>query len=168
MGTRRVLEVCLVLAELLLFAFPGALGQNTSDLDRIASALGENDFPRALELVRPALAAAPANAQLWAMQGVAYVGVGQKKEGLASFLKSLNFAPNYLPALEGAIQIEYEAGSKRAIPLLERMLRLRPTDSVSRGMLAVLEYQQGDCAAAAPQFEKAGTLFASQPTALHA
>ena len=128
MGKRRVVEVCLVLAELLLFAASGALGQNRSDLDAIASALAKNDFSRALELVRPALAAAPTNAQLWAMQGVACVGVGQKTEGLASFQKSLNIAPNYLPALEGAIQIEYEAGSKRAIPLLQRMLRLRPAD----------------------------------------
>jgi tetratricopeptide (TPR) repeat protein len=168
MGKRRVLEVCLVLAELLLFCVPGAFGQNKSNLDAIASALRENDFSRALELLGPALATAPTNAQLWAMQGVAYAGVGQKKEGLASFQKSLNLAPNYLPALEGAIQIEYEAGSKRAIPLLERMLRLRPDDSVSHGMLAVLEYQRGDCAAAATQFEKAGTLFDSQPSALHA
>jgi tetratricopeptide (TPR) repeat protein len=165
MGKRGVLEVCLVL---LLFSVPGASGQHKSNLDAIASALGENNFSKALELVRPALTAAPTNAQLWAMQGVAYVGVGQKTEGLASFQKSLSIAPNYLPALEGAIQIEYEAGNKRAIPLLQRMLRLRPTDSVSHGMLAVLEYQQGDCAAAATQFEKAGTLFDSQPTALHA
>ena len=35
-------------------------------------------------------------------------------------------------------------------------------------MLAVLEYQQGNCAAAVAHFEKAASLFDSQVQALHA
>ncbi|HSB77062.1 MAG TPA: tetratricopeptide repeat protein, partial [Terriglobales bacterium] len=54
------------------------------------------------------------------------------------------------------------------IPLIERVLRQRPGDRTGHGMLAVLEYQQGNCAAAVPHFEKAGSLFASQVSALHA
>jgi Tfp pilus assembly protein PilF len=34
-------------------------------------------------------------------------------------------------------------------------------------MLAVLEYQQGNCAASIEQFEKAGSIFDSKPSALH-
>jgi tetratricopeptide (TPR) repeat protein len=87
---------------------------------------------------------------------------------LASFRGALKISPDYLPALQGAIQIEYEAGDSAAIPLLKRVLRLRPGDVTSHGMLAVLEYQQGDYAAAAAHFERAGGLFDSKPSALHA
>jgi tetratricopeptide (TPR) repeat protein len=145
-----------------------ALAGQTVKPAPIASALKDRNFPKALELLEPALKAAPRNPELWAMQGTAYAGEGAKKRALASFQKSLEFAPDYLPALEGAIQIEYEAGSKGAIPLLERMLRLRPADAVSHGMLAVLEYQEGNCEIATTHFEKTGTLFDAQPTALHA
>ena len=48
------------------------------------------------------------------------------------------------------------------------LLRLRPADQTSHGMLAVLEYQQGNCAAAVIHFEKAGALFDSRPDGLHA
>jgi len=144
-----------------------AMGQN-SGLDAIRSALGEKQFPRALGLLGPALRVSPDSSELWAMQGTAYAGEGEKKEALRSFQRSLKISPNYLPALEGAIQIEYEAGSKDAIPLLRRMLLFRPADAISHGMLAVLEYQEGNCVAAAADFEKVGTLFDAQPTALHA
>ena len=95
-------------------------------------------------------------------------GQGQKKEALTSFHKALKISPDYLPALHGAIQIEFENGSPAAIPLLQRVLRFHPDDSTSHAMLAVLEYQRGNCAAAAGHFEKAGTLLDSQLDALHA
>jgi len=121
-----------------------------------------------LELSRDALKKYPGNAQLWAMQGAAYSGQGQNKPALDSFRAALKISPDYLPALKGAIQIEYEGGNKDAIPLLQRVLRARPSDQISHGMLAVLEYQQGNCAAAVIHFEKAGALFESRPEGLHA
>lgn len=158
---------CRFLAIALLFALQAyAVGQGAAD--PIAAALRDNDFKKALELLRPALQASPGNAELWAMQGVAYAGEGNRKEALSSFQKSLKITPNYLPALKGAIQIEFDKGDKEAIPLLQRVLRSRPGDTTSHGMLAVLQYQQGNCKEAAAHFEKAGTLFDSQPSALHA
>jgi tetratricopeptide (TPR) repeat protein len=146
-----------------------ATAQNAvAGFEPIASALRSHEFQKALELIRPALQASPRNAQLWAMRGAAYGGEGYKKEALASFHNALKISPDYLPALEGAIQIEYEAGDAAAIPLLQRVLRLRPADTTSHGMLAVLEYQQGNCGAAVSHFEKAGTLFDSKVSALHA
>ena len=102
------------------------------------------------------------------MQGAAYAGEGHNTEAVVSFRRALTISPDYLPALQGAIQIEYASGSKEAIPLLQRILRLRPADRTSHGMLAVLEYQQENCAAAVVHFEKAGELFDTQPSALHA
>src|ERR1700685_138547 len=134
----------------------------------IASALQNREFQKALDLTHSVLQASPGNSQLWAMKAEAYAGQGRTKEALASFHAALKISPDYLPALRGAIQIEYDAADPAAIPLLKHMLRLRPADAISHGMLAVLEYQQGDCAAAAPQFEKAGALFDSKASALHA
>jgi tetratricopeptide (TPR) repeat protein len=139
-----------------------------NQVDAVVEALRARDYSKALELLKPALQASPGNAELWAMQGAAYAGEAHKTEALASFQKALKISPDYLPALEGAIQIDYENGSTEAIPLLERVLRLRPSDQTSHGMLAVLEYQQGNCVAAIPHFEKADGLFDSQASALHA
>jgi len=164
---RPARTTCFLLASVFLACC--AFAQNPEDrLSQIASALQNKEFQQALDLLHPALQASPGNAQLWTMQGVAYAGVGRKKEALASFHSALKISQDYLPALKGAIQIEYEGGSLDAIPLLERVLRLRPDDSTSHAMLAVLEYQQGNCAAAVGHFENAGALFDSQIGALHA
>jgi len=134
----------------------------------IVTALREEQYGQALHLLEPMLKQYPANAQLWTMQGVAYEGSGRKKEALASFRRALKIAPDDIPALQKAAQIEYDAGDPQGIPIIEHLLRLRPEDRTSHGMLAVLEYQQGNCDAAAAHFEKAAPLFDSQLPALHA
>jgi len=131
----------------------------------IAAALREQQFEHALELLGPALRESPRNPQLWAMQGVAYAGENKNKEALSSFHEALQISPDCLPALQGAAQIEYAAGNRAAIPLIERVLRLRPGDPTGHAMLAVLEYQQGNCAAAVGHFEKAEALLASKVSA---
>lgn len=167
----RAIRMHLFLAPICLLVFfvssalPQAGGNQSSE---IVTALRNKDFRRALALLKPALQAFPGNSELWAMQGAAYAGEGHTKEALDSFRSALKISPDYLPALQGAIQIEYDAGNPAAIPLLRRVLRLRPSDSTSHGMLAVLEYQQGDCRDAVVQFDKAGALFDSQSKGLHA
>jgi tetratricopeptide (TPR) repeat protein len=157
------------LGVFLAFASLFALTQNVAPpTDAIGEALRAGDYPRALEMLKRALTASPGNPELWAMQGAAYAGESRNAEALTSFQKALKVSPDYLPALEGAIQIEYESGNKEAIPLLKRVLRLRPSDQTSHGMLAVLEYQQGNCIDAVTHFEKVATLFDSKPPALHA
>lgn len=166
-GKLPIRKTSIILASVLFLSY--GFGQTAEDrIGPIASALQSKQFEKALELLRPALQRSPGNAQLWSMQGVAHAGEGHKKEALASFHNALKISPDYLPALEGAIQIEYEGGNPAAIPLLQRVLRHRPSDATSHAMLAVLQYQQGDCAAAAGHFEKAGALFDSQLEGLHA
>ncbi len=160
-------KTCIILISILLLR--SAFAQTAADqIGLITSALRNQDFAEALVLLGPRLQRSPRNAQLWTMQGVAYAGEGHSTEAVVSFRRALTISPDYLPALEGAIQIEYASGSKEAIPLLQRILRLRPADRTSHGMLAVLEYQQENCAAAVVHFEKAGELFDTQPSALHA
>lgn len=160
-------NTCLVLASLLLVF--GAFARNAADrFAPIASALQNGEFGKALELLRPALQTDPGNPQLWAMQGTAYAGEGHKNKALASFHNALKISADYIPALEGAIQIEFERSDPAAIPLLQRMIRLRPEDATSHAMLAVLEYQRGECISAVPQFAKAGAIIDSQLAGLHA
>jgi tetratricopeptide (TPR) repeat protein len=160
-------NIRLILVAILLLGC--AFAQNRDDwFAQIISAIDNKEFERALALLGPALKASPGNAELLAMQGFAYAGEGHNKEALDSFLRALQKSPDNYPALKGAIQIEFEDSNPAAIPLLQRMVRLRPADTTGHAMLAVLEYQQGNCAAAVPHFEKSGTAFDSQLEGLHA
>lgn len=136
--------------------------------NRVASELRDGNNAKALELLSIALRKYPGDAQLWIMQGVAYSRQEQKKEALAAFRHALKIVPNAIPALEGAAQIEFEDADPRGISHLEHLLKLRPEDTTSHGMLAVLEYQQGNCDKALPHFEKAEAIFQSHADALHA
>jgi tetratricopeptide (TPR) repeat protein len=134
----------------------------------VSAALRARDFDKAVELSRSALQREPNNPQLWTLQGIAFASKGDNQQALAAFQQGLKIAPNNIAALAGAAQIHYQAGSQRAVPLLNRLLQLRPEDPTAYAMLAVLEYRQGNCTAAATHFEKAGQLVDSQVDALHA
>ncbi|HMI53642.1 MAG TPA: tetratricopeptide repeat protein [Candidatus Saccharimonadales bacterium] len=134
----------------------------------ISSALGAKEYDKALELCRAALRAAPRNPQLWTLQGVAFASKGDSKEALVSFQRALRISPSNVAALAGAAQIEYQSGDQSAVPLLNKLVQLRPGDPTAHAMLAVLQYQKGDCRAAVGNFEKADVLLDSQLDALHA
>src|SRR5580700_12044227 len=132
----------------------------------ITSALRAGQYDEALKLLQRELAHSPQSSQLWTLRGMANSGKGDKKEALVAFRHALSISPDYLPALEGAAQIEYESGGKDAATLLEHVLRVRPQDPTSHAMLAVLAYRKGDCATAVKHFEQSGPLIDSQPGAL--
>jgi len=157
-----------ILFSVVLFLPLLVCAQNAANRDAIASALQGQDYHKALQLLSPALQEWPQDPQLWTMQGAAYAGEKRQQEALSSYYRALQLAPDYLPALQGAAQIEYDAGSSKAVPLIQHVLRLRPSDTTGHAMLAVLEYQEGNCATAVHHFEKAGTLFDSRPSGLHA
>ena len=155
------------LAILFGMLFSAAFGQAVNDqVSAITSALRGGEFEKALQLIRPALQESPKNPQLWMLQGLAHAGSGNQKAALASYQNALKIVPDYLPALEGAAQLEYEAGNPSAVPLLQHVLRLRPNDQTSHAMLAVLAYKKRDCAAAVQHFAQSGSLLDSQPGAL--
>jgi len=141
--------------------------QTTTDrVGLVTSALRAGQFVKALQILQPELEKDPKNTQLWALRGIALSGKGDKKEALGAFRHALGISPDYLPALEGAAQIEYEDGGKDAVALLQHVLQLRPNDPTSHAMLAVLAYRRGDCASAVAHFEQSGSLAESQPGAL--
>ncbi len=142
-------------------------GQTTSqDINAITSALRGREFDKALQLLQPALQEFPKSPQLWMLKGLAYAGKGNQKDALASYQSALKYSPDYLPALEGAAQLEYDAGNASAIPLLQHVLRLQPSDPTSHAMLAVLAFKKHDCGTAAPHFAQSGAIIDSQAGAL--
>lgn len=151
-----------LLAGFLIF-LSSAFGQSSREqVESITAALGAGEFQKALELLGPALQESPRNPQLWTLQGLALSGDKHEKEALAAFRNALKISPEYLPALEGAAQLEYQASSQDAVPLLQHLLRLRPSDPTTHAMLAVLAYRRGDCATAVPHFNQGGSLVDSQ------
>src|SRR5580658_2628222 len=79
-----------------------------NSLDPVRAALRARDFDKAIELTKSALKQSPNNDQLWTLQGIAYVSKGDSKDALVSFQQALKIAPNNVPALEGAGQIQYQ------------------------------------------------------------
>lgn len=161
---RHVYFVIILLAQ----AVVAAAQSEKETVDSILSALRNNEPARALQLIRPVLQESPGNPQLWMLQGLAYLQTGDRKSALASYQSALKISPDYLAALEGAAQLEYEAGSSSAVPLLEHVIRLRPHDSTAHAMLAAMAAKSGDCATAVSNFAESGLALDGQPEALRA
>ncbi|HET7105129.1 MAG TPA: tetratricopeptide repeat protein [Terracidiphilus sp.] len=156
---------------LLLTGLPGvahAQPRQQQIVSEVSEALRHQDFDRALATLQSALQTSPDNPQLRVLQGIAYSGKGDRRSALASYQRALKSAPDYLPALEGAAQLEYEAGNAGAIALLERVLMQRPNDATAHAMLGSAAARQGDCKTAVTHFAGSGAVLESQPEAMHA
>jgi tetratricopeptide (TPR) repeat protein len=97
---------------------------------------------------------------------MALAGTGNVKHALSAYQRALKLAPNYLPALEGAAQSEFQMGHETARPLILRILAQRPEDPVSHAMLGVLDYKEKNCLDSVTHFQKAAAVIAAQPVAL--
>lgn len=164
-----MLRACLGLAIVALGCQLAAFAQTAENpIPPITSALQARDYNKAVELSRTALRTYPQNAQLWTLNGIALASKGDGKDALVAFQKALKIAPDNLAALAGAAQLEFESGNPGAATLLNHLVQLRPDEPTAHAMLAVLDYRKGNCAAAAPHFEKAGELLDTQIDGLHA
>jgi len=144
------------------------LGQSVSanPIAAIQEALQAKDFAQGLQLATSELRRSPRDAKLWALQAIAFSGLGKDREALAAYDRSLGISPNYLPALEGAAGLEFKAGSPHAILRLNRILEQLPNDPTSHAMLGVLAYKQHDCQTAVKHFAKSSQIISAQPAAL--
>jgi tetratricopeptide (TPR) repeat protein len=156
------------LAFILTFvpAFGGWAQSAPSITQSIGSAIRAGQFDHALELARQALKTAPNDVPVLTLEALAFKGLGQEQNALAAFHRALQLSPDYLAALEGAAQLEYAAGSDRAIPLLDHLLKLRPNEPTAHAMRAVMAWKHRDCETAVLHFEKGLPVAASQPDAL--
>jgi len=169
---RRIAGRCWSAVALIIVIASGA-ARNASagtggQVDVITEALRARDYERAIALTREALKASPNDAQIWTLQGIALSRKGDSTGALAAYRHALSLSPDYIPALEGAAQLQYQAGNREAVPLLTHLLQLRPGDPTSHAMLAVLEYREGHCESAVVHFAGAGALLDAELDALHA
>lgn len=133
-----------------------------ADKQSIISELKAGQYEEAQNMIREALKRHPEDASLWTLNGFALSHLGKKKEASASYRHAIEISPDYLPALEGEAQLEYQASDQHAVVILKKILGIRPDDETSHGMLAELAFQRGDCKAAANEFEQSRKLIFSQ------
>lgn len=151
---------------------PAAAGQapqtadTTSDRAAVVAALrgGQNDA--ALGLVDRALERAPEDPQLWALKGVALTALSREPEALAAYRRAVSIDDRYVPALQGAAEIEYRARRPEAGPTLERLIAVDPENEVAHGMLGALAFDRRDCRAAVAHFEQGGDVVNGSAAAL--
>jgi tetratricopeptide (TPR) repeat protein len=122
----------------------------------------------ALRICGEMLRANPQSYKVWTLRAVALEQSGKPEEALAAYRHALKLSPDYLPALEGAAQLQYKANSAQALPLLRHIVVLQPSNSTAHAMLGVIEFRQLSFAPAANDFEAAESVLGSQPAALMA
>jgi tetratricopeptide (TPR) repeat protein len=127
-----------------------------------------HSYDQALQLTKAELNQAPKDFKLWTIEGIIFSLQNSRSDALAAFDKALALSPSYPPALKGEAQLLFSAGDKRAIPLLERILKANPKDQTAHEMLAVFERQQGDCQAAVDHFLLSTDAIQNHPVSLEA
>ncbi len=137
-------------------------------ITEVQSLIRSRQYDQALTLTVASLEKTPADYRLWTLQGIALSLKGDTNGALTSFDKALHLSPTYAPALKGGVEILFRSGDKRAVPLLERILKVDPNDLTAHEMLATLESKDGNCAAAAAHFESAGDAISKHPESLEA
>jgi tetratricopeptide (TPR) repeat protein len=156
--------------RLVLFIFGAALvayGQSTQvSVASIESLIRSQQYDQALQLTKSALHEKPNDFRLWTLEGIVFSIQGSNQDALNAFDKALSLSPTYAAALKGKVQLLYQTNDKRAIPLLEKILKAGPKDETAHEMLAVLEGRQGNCQAAIGHFLLSGEVIANHAYSL--
>jgi tetratricopeptide (TPR) repeat protein len=162
-----------LLATVLLVALSTVRAQRASvgtplpgEATGVEHALAEKNFDQAISLSRMALEKYPNDPRLWTLSGMAYVGADKSTSAVASYRRALKLDHDFLPALEGLAQIEYQKNAPDAPKLLRHILESRPADPTTHAMLAALEYKSGDCKNAMTDFRAAESIISSNFNAL--
>jgi tetratricopeptide (TPR) repeat protein len=163
-GIMRLIQCA---ALFILGASSVAHGQrSTVDVSSIERLIRSHDYEQALETTRSALHNAPKDFRLWTLEGIIYSNKGSNQDAINAFEKALEISPNYAAALRGEVQLLYQAQDKRAIPLLERILKANPQDETAHEMLATIEEKQGNCQAALTHFLASAEVIGTHPVSL--
>jgi tetratricopeptide (TPR) repeat protein len=147
---------CLSIAAVAAVLLPAALPAQTDnpDVQNITRELRADNYAQAIADADKILTDHPADCPVLTLRGIALMRQGQTSDARQSFARALQSCPQFLPALEGAAQIDYASHAPTAARLLQRILDQRPDDQTSHAMLGSLSFQHGDCAEAVQHFEK--------------
>jgi tetratricopeptide (TPR) repeat protein len=167
MGNSMLRSRCVAL--FLVVAALAAQGQQPkASVASIESLIRSQQYDQALQLTKSALHETPGSFQLWTLEGIVLSIQGHNDDALTAYEKALHLSPDYPAALKGAVQILYPAQDKRAIPLLERILKAEPKDQTAQEMLAMLEAAQGNCPDAIGHFLLSADVVGTHPHSLEA
>lgn len=142
----------------LLMFVPRASAQG---FEQARDLIRRGEFAAAVQACDESLKTQPRNFQIWTLKGIALQGVGKNTESLAAFRRALAIQPKFLPALQGAAQLEYQLHDPNCRKTLETLLKVRPEPTV-HAMLGVLAFERKDCSEALKHYAAAGEA-AQQP-----
>ena len=134
----------------------------------IESLIRSQHYDLALQAALSALLKTPNDFRLWTLEGIVLSIKGSSHDAMGAFQKALSLSPNYPAALKGEVQLLYQSRDKRAIPLLERILKADPNDETAHEMLANIEEKQGNCEAAIDHFLLSTEAIRTHPGSLEA
>ncbi len=140
--------------------------QQSPSLDSVADALRSGQAAEAVTLADRAIEASPRDPRPWTMKGIALATLGRHEESVRAFDGALAIDANYLPALQGAAQIELRKGLPGARQRLERIVRIQPGNITAHAMLGVVAYAARDCDRALEHFAKGEPAVAADPAVL--
>lgn len=155
MTTRKVAQKAVVMLSICFFSgtLCTAIGQQpTPFVTAIESLIRSRQYDQALAMTQSALEQRPTDFRLWTLEGIIFSMQDKAQRAQSAFEKALRISPQYAPALKGEVQILYDQGDNRAIPLLERILKEDPKDQTAHEMLALLERKKDRCKPAVVHF----------------
>ena len=138
MTTKKAAQQAVVVLSICFFsgALCTAIGQQPApSVTAIESLIRSLQYDQALAMTRSALEQRPTDFRLWTLEGIIFSMQDKAQSAQSAFEKALRISPQYAPALKGEVQILYDQGDNRAIPLLERILKDDPKDQTAHQML---------------------------------
>lgn len=166
-GTRAIRYTILLCCTLLASRYVSAVAQqNSANLSAIQNLIRSRQYGQAVEAVKKQLRLTPNNYRLWTLEGIALSLNSDASGAITAFDKALHISPDYMPALKGEAQLLYSSNEARALPLLERILKLDPNDVTAHEMTALLKRKSGDCTGALEHFAAIADRLGTHPASL--
>ncbi len=162
-------SLCIPAILFVLGSMPGGRAQSANTApSEIQALIRSKQYQPALDRTRSELRTSPKDYRLYALEGIELFLLGDSKASVDAFEHSLQLSPDYLVALKGEVQALYVSHDVRAVPLLQKILKLDTNDVTAREMLAVLQSRTSNCDAAIANFKTVSDAIQRHPESLGA
>ncbi len=151
---------------ILLLQWPVVSRATPATVASIESAIRNHNYTEALSIADSALQTDPRDFRVWTLKGIALSLKGETPAALEAFQSAAALSPDYPPALQGEAQLLSQTGDKRAIGVLQKIVKISPGDQTAHEMLAVAQAKHENCNAALSQFQIVDKAVESHPESL--
>lgn len=158
-------EPCLLAITAVALA-AGSAAQEPPALNRVAEAIRAGRAEDAVRMADRLSEVAPTDPRPLTLKGVALAQLEQAEDALDAYESALVLAPDYLPALQGAAELDMRLGRAHAGDHLRRIVRLQPDNPTAHAMLGVVAYGARDCERALEHFARAEVVVLGDAAAL--